>query len=82
MSFNRFEEAVDYVEREHQTEEGREFEASVRESLSGLGFETRLVADGELNDEIVNNYEIEATDGTYGLEIRRESGQLEVYDRN
>lgn len=82
MSFNRFEEAVDYVEREHQTEEGREFEASVRESLLALGFETRLVADGELNGELVNNYEVEATDGTYGLEIRRESGELEVYDRN
>lgn len=82
MSLNRFEEAVDYVEREHQTEEGREFEASVRESLSALGFETRLVADGELNGEVVDNYEVETTDGTYGLEIRRESGELEVYDRN
>ena len=55
MSFNRFEEAVDYVKTEHQTEDGREFEASVRESLSALGFETRLVADGELNGEVVNN---------------------------
>lgn len=81
MTFNWFEQAVDYAEGRHAEKDGRQFEASVRESLAALGFDTTLVADGELDGEIVNNYEVEAADGTYALEINRDAGELEVYDR-
>jgi hypothetical protein len=79
MEFDWFEQAVDYAEGEHADLEGREFEASVRESLSALGFDTRLLADGELNGEIVNNYEVETENGSYKIEVRRESSEVEIY---
>lgn len=79
MGFDWFEQALDYAQGEHADVEGREFEASVRESLSALGFDTRLLADGELNGEVVNNYEVETDEGTYKIEVRRDSSEVDVY---
>lgn len=79
MGFDWFEQAVDYAEGEHEDLDGREFEASVRESLSALGFDTQLLADGELNGEIVNNYEVETDEGSYRIAVRRDSSEVEFY---
>mgnify|MGYP006291784581 CR=1 FL=1 len=82
MEFDDFERAVDYVGEEHAEATGREFEASVREALSSMGFDTLFTADVELDGEVVTSYEVDTNERTYGLSINRDAGELDVYARD
>ena len=76
---NWFEETVENIAYQHHMDEGREFEASVREALSEFGFDTTFVADAEIDGEVRTNYRTSTFDGDYGLEFNRQTDEVEVY---
>ncbi|QKQ98206.1 hypothetical protein GKQ38_01570 [Candidatus Nanohaloarchaea archaeon] len=81
MEFDWFDQAVDYAEEEYGELEGREFEASVRKSLSALGFDTTFVQDVELDEGVVNSYRVETDEGDYRIAVHRDQSEIEIYDR-